>query len=100
MRYADSGGVAAKERVRREALRIQAAELFASGVSAPEVARQLRVTPKSAYQWRRDWTAGGTAALASKGPGGQRCRDRNPGYVHLAVDARAGCSVVQNVLES
>lgn len=74
MRYADSGGIAARERVRREALRIQAAELFASGVSAPEVAGQLRVTPKSAYQWRRSWTAGGTAALASKGPGGQRCK--------------------------
>jgi transposase len=74
MRYADGGGVAAKERVRREALRIQAAELFATGASAPEVAKRLRVTPKSAYQWRRDWAAGGTAVLASKGPGGQRCK--------------------------
>lgn len=40
----------------------------------PEVARQLRVTRKSAYQWRREWTAGGMAALVSKGPGGQRCK--------------------------
>jgi transposase len=74
MRYADGGGVAARERVRREALRIQAAELFATGAGAPEVAKRLRVTPKSAYQWRRDWAVGGTAALASKGPGGQRCK--------------------------
>jgi putative transposase len=74
MRYADGGGVAAKERVRREALRIQAAELFATGAGALEVAKRLRVTPKSACQWRRDWAVGGTAALTSKGPGGQRCK--------------------------
>jgi transposase len=53
---------------------MQAAELFASGIAAPEVAKRLRVTPKSAYQWRRAWTAGGAAALASRGPGGQRCK--------------------------
>lgn len=74
MRYADGGGVAARERVRREALRIQAAELFETGVNVPEVARRLRVTLKSVYQWRREWTAGGAAALASKGPGGQHCK--------------------------
>ncbi|WP_435860567.1 IS630 family transposase [Streptomyces prasinus] len=74
MRYADGGGMNAKERARREAVRMRAAELFAAGVGAPEAARQLRVSPKSACQWRRDWAAGGTAALVSTGPGGQRCR--------------------------
>ncbi|WP_435843413.1 IS630 family transposase [Streptomyces hirsutus] len=74
MRYADGGGMTAKERARREAVRLRAAELFAAGIGAPEVARQLRVSPKSACQWRRNWAAGGPAALASSGPGGQRCR--------------------------
>ena len=74
MRYADSGGLNAKERARREVVRLRAAKLFAAGVGAPDVARQLRVSPKSAYQWRRDWAAGGPAALASTGPGGQRCK--------------------------
>lgn len=55
---------------------MRAAELFAAGSTAPEVAELLRVTPKSAYQWRRAWSAGGTAALVSRGPGGQRCKLR------------------------
>lgn len=42
------------------------------GTAAPEVAERLRVTPKSAYQWRRARAAGGVAAMVSKGPGGQR----------------------------
>jgi len=29
---------------------------------------------KSAYQWRRSGRAGGEAALASKGPGGNACK--------------------------
>jgi len=74
MRYADGGGINAKERARREAVRLRAAELFAAATGVPEVARQLRVSPKSVYQWRRDWAAGGPAALASTGPGGQRCK--------------------------
>ncbi|MEV0695721.1 helix-turn-helix domain-containing protein [Streptomyces sp. NPDC050388] len=74
MRYADGGGMTARERARREALRMRAAELFAAGVTAPEVAERLWVTPKSAYQWRRAWTACGTAAPASRGPGGQCCK--------------------------
>ncbi|WP_272932984.1 helix-turn-helix domain-containing protein [Streptomyces sp. M2CJ-2] len=60
----------AQERARREALRMRAAELFAAGASAPEVAGPLQVTPKSAYQWRRAWAAGGPAAPASRGPVG------------------------------
>jgi len=38
------------------------------------VAQRLRVSTRSAYQWRRRWRAGGQAALASRGPGGDRCR--------------------------
>jgi transposase len=48
--------------------------MFEQGVAAVQVARRLRVTTKSVYQWRRVWRAGGPAALASKGPGGSSCR--------------------------
>ena len=72
MRYPDGGG--AQARVRRELVRLQAAAWFAQGIEAPEVARRLRISPDSAYVWRRRWRAGGEAALASKGPGGAVCR--------------------------
>lgn len=48
--------------------------MFAEGVEPVRVARALRVSTKSAYQWRRRWKAGGKAALTSKGPGGSACR--------------------------
>ena len=70
MRYGDGGGVDQVERVRREQVRQQAAELFAAGVPAIEVAERLEVSTKSAYQWRRAWVAGGTGALVSKGASG------------------------------
>ncbi len=68
------GGLTAEGRQRRESVRIQAAELFEQGVKPPEVARRLRVSRKSAYEWRQVWRDGGAAALASRGPGGSRCR--------------------------
>ncbi|WP_200825783.1 helix-turn-helix domain-containing protein [Kibdelosporangium aridum] len=48
-------------------MRLQAAELFASGVSPVEVADWLRVSAKSAYAWRRDWVHG------NRGAGLARC---------------------------
>jgi transposase len=74
MRYPDGGGLSALGRARREALRLQAAAWFAEGIEPLAVARRLRVSPNSAYVWRRRWRAGGEAALASKGPGGAACR--------------------------
>jgi transposase-like protein len=73
MRYPDGGGLTAAGRVRRESVRLQAAQLFERDVSPVQVARRLRVSTKSAYQWRRRWRAGGEAALASKGPGEAVC---------------------------
>jgi transposase len=55
-------------------VRLQAAQLYEHDVSAVQVARRLRVSTESAYQWRRRWRAGGEAALASKGAGGAVCR--------------------------
>ena len=48
--------------------------MFAQHVAPGEVAKVLRVSTKSVYQWRRTWRAGGTTALASTGPGGNACR--------------------------
>ncbi|MFJ9753079.1 winged helix-turn-helix domain-containing protein [Streptomyces chartreusis] len=44
--------------------RIQAAELFQQNVKPPEVARRLRVSLKSAYQWHHLSRDGGCEALA------------------------------------
>jgi putative transposase len=70
MRYGDGGGLNQGQRKRREQVRWQAAGLFAAGVPAPEVAKILQVSTKSAYLWRRAWAAGGMVALASKGAPG------------------------------
>ncbi|MGW7486934.1 IS630 family transposase [Streptomyces sp. NPDC054786] len=74
MRYADGGGLTASGRQRREAVRTQAAELFEQKIRPPEVARRLRISRKSAYQWHQLWRDGGPGALSSRGPSGSRCR--------------------------
>jgi transposase len=74
MRYPDGGGLSAAGRARREQVQLRAAELFSQGITPLQVAARLRVSPNSAYVWRRRWRAGGEAALASKGPGGAVCR--------------------------
>ncbi|GAA1269624.1 MULTISPECIES: winged helix-turn-helix domain-containing protein [Streptomyces] len=74
MRYPDGGGLTAWERVRRERVRLAAADLIEAGAGDREVARQFRVTRMSANRWRRALTAGGRQALVSKGPGGARCK--------------------------
>jgi transposase len=55
-------------------VRKQAAELFAQKLKPPEVARRLRVSRKSAYQWHQVWRDGGEEAIASREPGGSRCQ--------------------------
>jgi transposase len=74
MRYPDGGGLTADERGRRERVRLAAAELIEAGASDREVARRFRVSRMSANRWRRALAAGGRVGLASKGPGGTRCR--------------------------
>jgi transposase len=74
MRYPDGGGLTAGERARREQVRFDAAELIEAGASDREVAKRFRVTRMSANRWRRALMDGGRAALASKGPGGARCK--------------------------
>jgi transposase len=55
-------------------VRLEAARMYERDVSPVQVAHRLRVSTKSAYQWRRRWRTGGEAGLASKGPGGAVCR--------------------------
>lgn len=64
----------AAARVRREKVRIQAATMFTQSQTTAQIASELRVSEKSVRQWRRQWTAGGTEALASAGPGGSDCK--------------------------
>jgi transposase len=64
----------AAARVRREKVRIQAASMFEESKPTAQIASELRVSGKSVRQWRRRWTAGGTEALASAGPGGSDCK--------------------------
>jgi transposase len=74
VRYADGGGLTAAGRQRRKTVRMQAAELLEQNFKPLEVARRLRVSRKSAYRWHQLWRDGGVQALASRGPGGGRCR--------------------------
>src|SRR5262249_57204231 len=62
------------ERVRRERVRLAAAEMIEAGASDREVAKRFRVSRMSANRWRRSLAAGGRAALASKGAGGAQCK--------------------------
>ncbi len=88
MRYSDGGGLTAEGRARREKVRLRAAQMFEQDMDPVQVARCLRVSTKSAYQWRRRWRAGGEAALASKGPGGNACRfdERQLARLRAALD--------------
>ena len=92
MRYADGGGLTAKERSRREQVRLQAAEMFGDDTDARQIAESLRVSAKSVYQWRRAWQAGGEAALASKGPGGNPCKLDEEQIAQLRAALEAGPS--------
>lgn len=101
----------AAARVRREKVRIQAASMFAESHTSTQIASELRVSEKSVRQWRRQWAAGGTAALASAGPGGSDCKlipdqqkrlaqmlDEGP-VVHGWDDARWTLSRIAELIE-
>jgi hypothetical protein len=76
MRYPDGGGLSAAGRVRREKVRLQAAEWFAEGVEPPEVAcyRTLRMSMLASFKlaFARAWKTppgGGRAGFGSRGGG-------------------------------
>src|SRR6266498_756473 len=68
MRYPDGGGLSAQGRVRREAVRLQAAGWFAEGVSVPEVARRLRVSQTAVHGFGEDqrWTLARVSDLIAR----------------------------------
>lgn len=101
----------AAARVRREKVRVQAAAMFAESLTTAQIASELRVSAKSVREWRRKWNVGGTAALASTGPGGSDCKlsagqqkqlaeilDEGP-VVHGWDDARWTLARVAEVIE-
>src|SRR4051812_46811137 len=90
MRYAQGGGLTAEECARREKVRLEAAEWIEEGATDAEVAARFRVTRMSANRWRRALAAGGRPALASKGPGGARCRLSRAQLDELQVLLEAG----------
>ena len=57
-----------------EARRLQAAQLFAQGLSQAEVSRRLGVKPASVCRWRKAWSEGGAEALRRKAAAGRRPR--------------------------
>ncbi|MER5846125.1 winged helix-turn-helix domain-containing protein [Streptomyces sp. NPDC002012] len=73
MRYPDGGGLTAEQRKRREEVRMRAVDPFEEDGEVPCIARELRASEKSVYQWRRSWRTGGREALRSKGPSGYDC---------------------------
>jgi putative transposase len=93
VRYADGGGLTAEGRARREKVRLQAAEMFAQDADPVRIARSLRVSTKSVYQWRRAWRAGGQEGLTSKGPGGSPCRLDEAQLEQLRAAIEAGPAV-------
>jgi transposase len=93
MRYPDGGGLTAEGRSRREQVRLRAAKMFAQDADARQIARSLRVSTKSVYQWRRAWRSGGDDALASKGPGGNACKLDKDQLARLGAALDAGPAV-------
>jgi putative transposase len=93
MRYPDGGGLTPAARAKREQVRLEAAGLFAAGVSPPEVARKLRVSCKSAYVWHRVWRTERVEALEPKGPRGPRCRLSEAQVQRLEAALDAGPAV-------
>ncbi|PFG96183.1 LOW QUALITY PROTEIN: putative transposase [Saccharopolyspora erythraea NRRL 2338] len=90
MRYPDGGGLTAEGRARREAVRLQAAKLFAQDVPVPEIAKRLRVSHNAVHVWRRRWLSGGGSGLVSKGPSGTECRLSPKQQDRLAAALREG----------
>ena len=73
-RYPEGGGLTADGRAGREAVRLQAAALFARDMPVAQIARLLQVSRNAVYVWRRRWLSDREAGLVSKGPSGSNCR--------------------------
>jgi len=54
--------------------RLEAARLFAAGISQAEVARQLKAAPSSVNRWHQAWKRHGEVGLRRRGPPGSKPR--------------------------
>ncbi|MEU6603766.1 helix-turn-helix domain-containing protein [Streptomyces shenzhenensis] len=99
MRYVDGGGLTAAGRAKREAVRFEAVGMFERGARPPGVARRLRVSRRSAYAWHAAWREGGSAALASKGPGDFSCRlgDARAERLQAGLEAGRRCTAGRRI---
>jgi hypothetical protein len=91
MRYPDGGGLTAAGRARREKVRPSTAAMFEQHMDPVQVACQLRVSTKSAYQWRRRCRAGAPRRWPPKARAGRcaACRRRSwPGCAPSWTRAR------------
>ena len=93
MRYAEGGGLTAEGRTRRDGAVAGRINVRAED-GGRRIARILRVSTKSVYQWRRAWRVGGDAALASKGQGGYACKleEEQLSRLRAALDAGPAAS--------
>src|SRR5262245_15970067 len=73
-----------------EARRLQAAELFARGVSQAAVARQLGVTTAAANHWHQAWRGEGRRGLKAAGRAGRKPRLALEDLRRIEVALRAG----------
>ncbi len=68
---------------------MQAVKMFGERVATAEIARELRVTPRSVCRWRQAWLAGGPPGVASRGQAAQ-CRLDGTQLAWLEEKLRAG----------
>lgn len=71
---ADGGGLTAAERVCRERVRLEAAEMIEAGATDQEGGAAVPGTADVANRWSRALAAGGRDALGTKGADGAKCR--------------------------
>jgi transposase len=67
-RYASGGGLTAKMRVRRESVRLEAAQRFARSEKNADIAAGLRIHVRTIEKWRQRWRTGGAEALRWQEP--------------------------------
>jgi len=93
MRYPDGGGLTVVEQAKREAVRLEAAEMFSAGESGPVVAARTRVSRQSGWRWQKAFEAGGAEALRSKGTHGKcRLSEQQISTLLAALEGRSGCA--------
>lgn len=77
-------------RARQEQRRLRAAELFGAGRSRAEVARELKVSWRSAHEWYRVWKKKGVAGLQATTKPGPAPKFTAEDRTRLALELRQG----------